>query len=236
MESRGRILLVDDDPDLAWNLGRYLTAAGFLVSTCADGVDAIQQMELTDFDSLVTDIKMQEINGLALLEWVRKNRPDLQSIVISSFGSKTVRNLVLKLGAAHYLEKPLDPDLLARLLQDRKDSDFTASIASIGLFDYLQLELLTRRRLVLEVCAKNNAVGRIYIDRGVIKHAECDEHSGLEAFFLCMSFKGGSFVARDWHEPAENSIDQPGDKLLMDVVEQMVQDDEGKLEDELDFL
>ena len=73
------ILLVDDDPEAVWALGRYFTRAGFPVTTCGDGEEAISLLKSKQFDTVITDIQMPRLNGLALVDWMRTNRTRYQS-------------------------------------------------------------------------------------------------------------------------------------------------------------
>lgn len=111
------VLLADDDPEVAWFLGRSMTRAGFKVTTCGDGVEAIALLENQSFDVLITDIQMPRLNGLALIEWVHDHRPELRIIAITGFGSSTVKEVSLSKGASLYLEKPVDPRLLIDVLR-----------------------------------------------------------------------------------------------------------------------
>ena len=114
------ILLVDDDPEQVWVLGRYFTRAGYSVTTCGDGEEAISLLELRDFDTVITDIQMPRFNGLALVDWLRENRSGTRVVVITAFGGPSMRHLSISKGAILYLEKPVDPDLLAEALSSTK--------------------------------------------------------------------------------------------------------------------
>ena len=80
------ILLVDDDPEVAWALGRYFTRAGFAVTTCGDGAEAISVLKLRHFDTVITDVQMPRLNGLALIDWLRENQSRSRVVVITAFG------------------------------------------------------------------------------------------------------------------------------------------------------
>jgi ActR/RegA family two-component response regulator len=212
------ILLVDDDAEVVWALGRYFTRAGFPVATCGDGEEAISLLESRHFDTVITDIQMPRVNGLALVDWLRSNRASTRVVVITAFGGPSIRHLSIKKGAILYLEKPVDPDLLADALSSTKeDSAFSGNIDNIDILDYLQLMMLTGRRVVLEVSSRDGAQGLIFIDRGEVRHATCDHLEGEDALFRCLSFEGGSFVNLPWSEPGAVTIRRPGDFLLMEA-------------------
>jgi CheY-like chemotaxis protein len=212
------ILLVDDDPEVLWALGRYFARAGFSLTTCGDGEEAISLLKSRHFDAVITDIQMPRLNGLALVDWLRANRAGTRVVVITAFGGPSIRHLSIKKGAILYLEKPVDPDLLAEaLLSSPEESTFSGTIDNIDILDYLQLMILIGKRVVLEVSARDGAQGLIFIDRGEVKHAKCDHLVGEDALFKCLSFEGGSFVNLPWSEPDAITIKRPGDFLLMEA-------------------
>jgi CheY-like chemotaxis protein len=212
------ILLVDDDPEVVWALGRYFTRAGFPVTTCGDGEEAIALLEAGDFDTVITDIQMPRLNGLALVDWLRANRAGTRVVVITAFGGPSIRHLSIKKGAILYLEKPVDPDLLAEaLLSSKEETAFSGSIDKIDILDYLQLMMLIGRQVVLEVSSKDGGQGLIFIDNGKVRHAKCEDLEGEEALFKCLCFEGGSFVNLPWTEPDKITIKKPGDFLLMEA-------------------
>ncbi len=113
------ILLVDDDPDLLWGLGRCLSRAGFSVVTCGDGEEAISCLESQQVDVVITDLKMPRVNGLGVVDWVSENRRSVSVIVMTAFGNPSVRDACLSRGAVLYLEKPVDPEFLIHILSEQ---------------------------------------------------------------------------------------------------------------------
>ncbi|MEW6137757.1 MAG: response regulator [Thermodesulfobacteriota bacterium] len=212
------ILIVDDDPEQVWSLGRYFTRAGYSVTTCGDGEEAISVLESRHFEAVITDIKMPRLNGLALVDWLRENRPCTRVVVMTAFGGPSIRHLSITKGAILYLEKPVDPDLLADALSASKDDTaFSGAIDKIDILDYLQLIMLTGRRVVVEVSSKDGGQGLIYIEKGEVRHAKCGLLEGEEALFKCLAFEGGNFVNLPWTEPEKITIAKPGDFLLMEA-------------------
>jgi len=221
MSTTENIIFVDDDPDVCWAVGRHLTRAGFTVTTCGDGAEAIPLLEGRDFDVLVTDVQMPEVNGFALLEWVRRFRPGMRVIVITAFGSSTVKEVSFRKGALLYLEKPLDPELLVEMIRESENNEsFSGTICEIDLFDYVQLLILTRRKAVLQVNSRNGKHGRIYFKQGEAVHAVLDDLEGSEAFHSMLAFEGGSFSTLPWREPDTRSIQGGGEYLLMEAARQ----------------
>ncbi len=219
MTARTRhILLVDDDPDVSWNIGRFLTRSNFKVITCGDGREALQILQKQTFDALVTDIQIPEISGLGLLDWTRRNRPSMTVVIMTAFGSPMMHNISIKKGAIIYLEKPLDPTVLVDVLRTSFKSDsFTGNVSDIDLIDYIQLLLITRRNTVIQVCSTCGKKGEIYVKDGDILHATCGNIIGEKAFCECLSFTGGNFASLPWKTPETQTIDKRGEHLLMEA-------------------
>ena len=107
--------------------------------------------------------------------------------------------------------------LVEAISSTKSDTAFSGSIDSIDILDYLQLMMLSGRRVVLEVSSKDGRQGLIFIHNGEVKHAKCNQLEGEEALFKCLSFEGGSFVNLPWRDPEKNTITKPGDFLLIEA-------------------
>jgi DNA-binding response OmpR family regulator len=215
--ARTRVLMVDDDPDVAWAVGRYLTRAGFLVVTCRDGAEAIAVLQTHTFDVVVTDIQMPRVNGLALMDWVQKHRAAMRAIVMTAYGSASLHAAALHHGAILYLEKPVDPDVLVKVLQERDHKNFSGTVDDIDLFEYVQMRLISRRDTRIRVTSREGDKGELFLHEGNVVHATCGDLQGEAAFHRCLGFEGGSFSSLPWHEPERVSITERGDFLLMDA-------------------
>lgn len=103
-----KILVVDDDSDLARAYARMLTEAGYAVVTSSNGRDAIHSLASNDCDCVVSDITMPGMTGIQLLKQVREQDGDLPVILIT--GDPDVESAIeaVDYGAFKYLTKPVD--------------------------------------------------------------------------------------------------------------------------------
>src|SRR5215467_12382254 len=85
--ARGRLLVVDDDPDVCALLQARLTGRGFDVRWMTSPEAALEHLENANVDVVVTDVKMAELDGLELCERVAHRRPDVPVIVMTAFGT-----------------------------------------------------------------------------------------------------------------------------------------------------
>ena len=120
-EKTATVLVVDDEPNLRRVLTAVLEREGHRILVADSGRDAVRKAKAEPrLDLLVTDYLMPDLNGLEVLEAVRKHHPDLRALLISGHG--TVRSAVeaMRLGAFDFLTKPFDVeqvrDTVARAL------------------------------------------------------------------------------------------------------------------------
>jgi len=87
-----------------------------------------------------------------------------------------------------------------------KSETFSGSVDDIDLFDYLQLMLLSRKQVVVEIKSRLGESGLLYLDRGNVTHAASGALEGEAAFFHCLGFDGGTFASRVWRIPERRTI------------------------------
>ena len=115
-----KVLLVEDDLDLADALSQVLSAHGFQVVCCADGLEALAIVRRHAFDAVVLDLTLPGIDGLELLQRLRddpsEGRSAVPVLVVTARGAVGERVQGLEVGADDYLAKPFDvTELVARL-------------------------------------------------------------------------------------------------------------------------
>jgi two-component system response regulator CpxR len=114
-EADGRLLLVDDDEELATMLQEYLEPEGFAVEWAGDGPNALQRLDDAAFDLIILDVMMPGMNGFEVLRRIRAER-DTPVLMLTARGDDVDRIVGLEIGADDYLAKPFNPrELVARL-------------------------------------------------------------------------------------------------------------------------
>ncbi len=116
MHKEGKILIVDDDPQMRIALSEALTRLGYSADTSCDGQEAIKRLSSANYALVITDMKMPRMDGLSFLREARK-RWNLPVLVITGFG--TVENAVeaMKEGATDYLMKPFSFETLGKAIE-----------------------------------------------------------------------------------------------------------------------
>ncbi len=119
-----RILVVEDDHDLARLLSVHLTDLDFDVNTTFDGQSAWDKIQVENYDLLILDIMLPVIDGLELCRKVRAQTPYTPILMLTARSSEQDRVLGLELGADDYLTKPFSiKELLARVKAIFRRSD-----------------------------------------------------------------------------------------------------------------
>ncbi len=103
---RYRILVVDDEVRTRKNLDHVLTKEGYEVYTAANGEQALDVLHEKPVDLLVTDLKMDRIDGMELLQRARQDDPSVQVIVITGYATVPSAIEAMKKGTFHYITKP----------------------------------------------------------------------------------------------------------------------------------
>ncbi len=110
MNKKPHILVVDDEEIARNNIEHILKKENYDVVTASNGVEAIEKLNTSSFDVVLTDLKMEKIDGLVLLEKVKNKYPDVQVIMITAYAAVDSAIEAIKKGAFHYIAKPFRLD------------------------------------------------------------------------------------------------------------------------------
>jgi two-component system response regulator FlrC len=133
VKPKGSILVVDDEPAMRLLLSSVLVEEGHDVTAAASGEEALQLIAKRHFHLVLTDLKMPGISGLELLEQVKRDDPGTAVIILTAFGTVEGAVEAMRIGAVHYLLKPLsNPEELRlsvrRVLEERRVTDETTNL------------------------------------------------------------------------------------------------------------
>ena len=113
------LLLVEDDRPLRERLARAMEARGFTVDTADSVAEGVRKVEAGAPAYAVVDLRLEDGNGLDVIELIRKRRPDSRMVVLTGYGNIATAVTAVKLGAVDYLAKPADADeVVAALTYD----------------------------------------------------------------------------------------------------------------------
>ena len=111
-----RVLIVDDEPMLAKMLQRMLTVDGHAVTSCTDGEQALEYFGRGQFDLVLTDLSMPEMNGWEVARAIRADRPDQPIAFLTGWGQQLDEAQMTALDVRYVLAKPFRREDLRQLV------------------------------------------------------------------------------------------------------------------------
>ena len=103
-----KVLLVDDEEAFAMALSERLHTRGVAAEAVFDGKKALEHIDKDEPDVMILDLKMPEMDGMEVLRRVKKSYPNIQTIILSGYGTDTNKAQAARLGALDFLVKPAD--------------------------------------------------------------------------------------------------------------------------------
>lgn len=185
-----KILVIDDERSIRNTLKDILGFEGFQVELAENGRAGIDLVQSSEFDIILCDIKMPEMDGLEVLEQIRKIKPESTVVMISGHGTIDTAVEAIKKGAFDFIEKPLDLNRL--LITLRNASDKTALIK--------ETQILKQK-----VSKKFEIIGESASIRKVLEM--CDRVAATEAKVLITGANGTGkeLIARRLHEYSQRA-------------------------------
>jgi len=204
------ILVVDDEADIRDVLEIALTDIGHQVFLAKDGKAALELFEEKQPSIVITDIKMPVMGGIELLKQVKQQAPDTQVIMITGHGDMELTISSLKFGAADFITKPVNVDILELAVSKAVDK----RIADQKLAEYThKLEML-----VVEKSRLNSHLSSLGLMIGTVSH-------NIKG--LLTNLDGGLYIARSGLKKKNDTDVAEGLDLLaqnVDKIKQMIMD------------
>ncbi|MBM7456522.1 two-component system response regulator GlrR [Oceanisphaera litoralis] len=138
MKRKARILLVDDDVSLLKLLGLRLKSEGFEVSTAASGAEALEWLEQERPDMVLSDLRMDGMDGLALFDRIQRQHVGLPVVIMTAHGSITDAVTATRSGVFGFLTKPIDKEALRQTINQ------ALSVSLPAMEDEWQQSIMTR--------------------------------------------------------------------------------------------
>ncbi len=124
-----RLLIVDDEDMARANMEHVLRKEGYEIQTAANGLEALDYLEKQTFDLVITDLKMEKLDGIELLQLAKKCSPSVDIILVTGYATVDSAVDAFSKGAAHYITKPYKLDELRsavnRVLEKKRHAQFT---------------------------------------------------------------------------------------------------------------
>jgi len=190
-----RVLLVEDDPRIAADIARALTASGYMVETVSDGEEAWFRGDTEDYGAIVLDLGLPGMDGLSVLKRWRASGRGIPVLILTARGSWAERVDGIDAGADDYLPKPFRiEELLARLRSIvRRSAGHASSLVNVGevMLDERQMKVtvsgipialspLEYRLVAFLLLHRGRVVSQHELDENVYGHGEQRDSNALE--------------------------------------------------------
>jgi len=117
-----RVLLVDDEVGFAEVLQKRLGRRGLEVTTATSGTESIRTLREQDFDVVILDLKMEDMDGIEVLQIFKKMVPEMPVIMLTGHGSEKAAREGIKFGAFDYLLKPCELEDMLEIIHQAINS------------------------------------------------------------------------------------------------------------------
>ncbi|AEX84661.1 hypothetical protein XO10_01340 [Marinitoga sp. 1135] len=114
----GKVLVVDDDKVIREFLRELLTSKNIEVNDVEKGSEAIELLKHTEYDVVLLDIIMEDLDGIEVLRRIKKMSPLTTVIMMTAYSSPDYVLHALTLGATDFVEKPFEPELILKLVKE----------------------------------------------------------------------------------------------------------------------
>ena len=149
-----RILVMEDDVNIARGLATILGDENYSVEVANDGQSAIDAFKKEDFDLLIADIRLPDMNGLDVIKQVRRHTPETKIIVITGFVSTTVAVDAMHNGVADFLPKPFSENQIIKSVE--KTLELSSSEDGAYVHSISETDKLIQKKEVLQVLDRTN--------------------------------------------------------------------------------
>jgi DNA-binding response OmpR family regulator len=139
MTTAGSVLIIDDEAGLRLTLSRILQKIGCSATGAANGFEALRLLTITPFDLIYLDLHLPDMDGMQILQEIRKFNPKVPVVLLTAHGSMDSALKAMRLGATDYLIKPVNPEqLISRTMSvlkeqetERRRKELQAQIAAL---------------------------------------------------------------------------------------------------------
>jgi len=149
-----KVLLVDDDKDLLQLIAMRLTAAGYAVTAVESGEAALAALSIARPQVVVTDLRMQGMDGMALFDAIHRDSPSLPVLILTAHGTIPEAVTATRRGVFSFLTKPFEP----KVLLDTVAEAMRLSSPSLGDMEDWRAELITRSSAMEDLLAQARRV------------------------------------------------------------------------------
>lgn len=214
-----RVLIVDDDPGQLRMLAHVIAARrrDLQVVTANTGTQAIEALQSSKVDLVLTDLQMPEMSGFELLTWLVNNRPQIPIFTMTAYPDAESVDRLDELGAVECFTKPLDITAVLQRLSLALTDGVGGHVRNIGLPAFLQLVEMERKSCVLMIeSGAHNGV--LHLDDGVLVDARTDQLRGDAAATAIAAWPSPSITIRTSRGVKRRTVERPLGFILLEAM------------------
>ncbi|MBU0484411.1 MAG: response regulator [Proteobacteria bacterium] len=177
------ILITDDEESIRITLLEWFaTKYDFNILMAENGKEAVKILKSETVDLLISDLNMPKMDGFELLAFMNNNFPSIPIVIMTAFVTPEIKQKVKDLGAAQFLEKPLNFETLEAINFEKISGSSSGQVMGISLQSFLQLIDMEHKTCTLTVKSKGKT-GYIYLDKGELINAVTGDLEGPDAAY-----------------------------------------------------
>ena len=182
------ILIVEDDITFSLMLTTWLGKKGFVVRSSSSVSDAKRRLGEEAFDLVISDLRLPDSDGIDLLKWLKSTHPSLPLIMMTSYAEIQTAVQAMKLGAADYIAKPLNPDELLGKIKE-----------------LVHVEEKAPARVPVSSAPDLYIEGQSQAARQLYEHVRLVAPTDMSVLVTSASGTGKEYIARRIHEQSNRS-------------------------------
>jgi len=186
------VLIVDDEPAILMAIADYLEEFSdtFTVTSAENGRIAAELLADSQFNLVITDLKMPEMDGFELLAFISAHFPSLPVIVMTAFVTPDIREKLESSGMLQLLEKPIDFEVLAQIINKSLNGTIDqGALTGISLPNFLQLIEMEKNTCLMEIGIPDARPGLLYFNNGILYDAAFIDLRGEEAVYALLRYE-----------------------------------------------
>ncbi len=211
------VLIVDDERSFLLSLeaGLKQYAKSFTTLTAANGKEAVEVLERSRIDLVVTDLNMPEMDGFQLLALMTKAYPDIPVMIMTAYSTPAIKDRVERLGSFRVQEKPIDFRDLAESIIGSLSAMDRSYLKGITLPAFLQLVEIERKTCTLKITS-NGVTGFLCFQDGELLEAATRTERGEKAAYSILSWDDVAIEINSICKVKSNHIGKSLNHLLME--------------------
>ena len=222
-----RLLIVEDDAEQARGMARVFSELrpDLTILTAHNGVEATRLMSERGVDLVLTDLRMPEMDGFALLAWMHNRVPDVPVFTMSGYDDAENTARLHGLGVTESFVKPLDARVVLARVTETLAQSVRGHVQNLSLASFLQLLEMERKTCTLHIRCDDRA-GVLIVERGALVAAEAGDRVGQAAAIEIIAWPSANITISRHREVRSESIQAPLGFILMEAMR--VQDEHAR--------